>query len=290
MSIYKCKMCGGEFDVAEGTKVLACPYCGAAQNDKDYIDNYAQNGGSIQTENTYPQGNIQQNVYQNNGQYQNNVNNMRQVKSNNTAVIIVIIAAVLIAAAAVTGYFVIKNYQDNNHMTASQKNEETSVSDNKENPYNKKYIDVTGSSIEEIADELGMDLDEFLEEFGLPADMPGDTHENAALYTMPFKTAVEKIYDSDVETIKGELGITYDIPDDATYVEVIDKVALKYMLAQGQLDEFKEHYGFGDDVTENTLWGEVRQTVDKKNMEDRIAEENQLGEESGETDEMMPIG
>ena len=31
MAIFKCKMCGGELDVAEGASVATCDYCGTRQ-------------------------------------------------------------------------------------------------------------------------------------------------------------------------------------------------------------------------------------------------------------------
>ena len=31
MSLFKCKMCGGELHVEEGMKVVECQYCGTSQ-------------------------------------------------------------------------------------------------------------------------------------------------------------------------------------------------------------------------------------------------------------------
>ncbi len=32
MSIYKCKMCGGELEISESQKIITCPYCGSSQS------------------------------------------------------------------------------------------------------------------------------------------------------------------------------------------------------------------------------------------------------------------
>jgi hypothetical protein len=120
-----------------------------------------------------------------------------------------------------------------------------------------------------------MSLEDFLEEYDLPKNMPEDTYEAAAFYTMPFKTVVEKVYGTDMDTAKEQFGITDDIADDATYVEVMDKVPLKNVVATSMFDSFKEFYGFGDEVTEDTLYGEVRQAIDEKEKAERIAEENE---------------
>ena len=29
--VYKCKMCGGNLDVTENSRIASCPYCGANQ-------------------------------------------------------------------------------------------------------------------------------------------------------------------------------------------------------------------------------------------------------------------
>ena len=49
------------------------------------------------------------------------------------------------------------------------------------NKYNRLgYVDVSGRTVAQVAEEQGMDVDEFLEQFDLPSDMPGNTTESAA--------------------------------------------------------------------------------------------------------------
>lgn len=157
------------------------------------------------------------------------------------------------------------------------------------NRYNRGYVNVTGKTVAEIADAEGMDLKDFIEEYNLPKNLPGNTYETTAFYIMPFKTVAEKIYGTDVETLKEQMNIEEDIDDKTTYIEVIEKVPLKYMVSEKRFDEFKESYGFGDEVTLDTLWGEVRQQIDEKDMADRLEEEeakkadDNKSESSGET-------
>mgnify|MGYP000488374273 CR=1 FL=1 len=54
------------------------------------------------------------------------------------------------------------------------------------NKYNRLgYVDVSGRTVAQVAEEQGMDVDEFLEQFDLPSDMPGNTTESAAYNCIP---------------------------------------------------------------------------------------------------------
>ena len=80
--------------------------------------------------------------------------------------LIIIVAGVIVIAAAVAVLFATGKL----HL---------------KNPYTKDYVDITGQTIGEVADQSGMEYDDFLERFGLPADMPEDTSMNAAEYNIP---------------------------------------------------------------------------------------------------------
>jgi hypothetical protein len=222
--------------------------------------------------------------------YYNQQGNPQKKKSKAKPLVIILITVLLVGAIA-AAYFVVNAIIDNNSDTAISEDivdndSDTAISEDIDgNKYNKEYVDTTGRTIGKVADEAGMSLEEFLAEYDLPADMPEDTYEAAAFYTMPFKTVVEKVYGTDMDTAKEQFGITYYIPDDATYVEVMDKVPLKNVVATSRFDTFKEFYGFGDEVTEDTLYGEVRQVIDEKEKEERIAEEREEDDDSDTTDD-----
>ena len=62
------------------------------------------------------------------------------------------------------------------------------------NKYNRLgYVDVSGRTVAQVAEEQGMDVDEFLEQFDLPSDMPGNTTESAAYNCIPVSKMAEKI-------------------------------------------------------------------------------------------------
>lgn len=146
------------------------------------------------------------------------------------------------------------------------------------NKYNRGYVNVTDTTIGELADSMGIEVSDFLEEFELPADMPGSTYEMAAIYNLPTKVYCQMYY-SDFETIKDLIGIpdkTEDgeaITEDTPWGVALDEVPVgKYISDSGdgaELEKFKEQHGFGDEVTLETKWKEVRDTVDKASRKAR---------------------
>lgn len=161
-----------------------------------------------------------------------------------TVAIVIVIIAVLAAA----GYGVFK------YMTR--------------NPYNDMgYINVSGRTIKDVAEQAGYaSVEEFLAEYGLPADMPEDTDESAAYYSIPARKIAE-MYGMDVASLKEMLGLGDDVTEDTPWGEAEGKATLGKYIGEENLDAFKEEYGLGEDVTADTLWSEVRNTVDQKTLE-----------------------
>ena len=136
------------------------------------------------------------------------------------------------------------------------------------NKYNRMgYINTSGATIDEVADRMGMSLDEFLEAYDLPKDMPGNTEEAAAYYTMPFSKIAEQ-YGADVDTLKQEFELGDEVTDSTTWGEAEGLIKVGLYVGEENLDAFKEYYGLGDDVTADTLWKDVRDRVDAKNKAD----------------------
>lgn len=139
------------------------------------------------------------------------------------------------------------------------------------NKYNRMgYVDVSGITIAEIADESGYELADFLEMNGLPADMPGNTYESVAYYNIPVKNAVQ-MYGMDFETMKEMFEWGDDITEDSTWGEAEGEIALKNYVGEENLEEFKEQYGLSDEVNGDTKMKEIRNTIDQKSRDDRIA-------------------
>lgn len=187
------------------------------------------------------------------------------------AVIVAIIVA-LLAGAGVMCYFISKA------------------------PYNYLgYINVSGRTVQDIADLQGGSLEDFLDAYSLPADMPSSTDEAAAYYSIPTGVIAE-MYGMDFASFKVVLEIPETISGVSLRHKIIDMLSSKFnvgttidentpwgitegeltlaaYVGEDQLDEFKQTYGFGDEVTLDTRWKEVRAAVDKAALADRIEAE-----------------
>lgn len=149
------------------------------------------------------------------------------------------------------------------------------------NPYNAMgYVNVSGRTIGEVAADAGVELDQFLANYGLPADMPADTEEAAAYYNIPVKY-IAQMYGMDIDSLKSMLGLGDDVTEDTPWGEAEGKSPLSKYIGEDNLEEFKKEYGLGDEVTADTLWGEIRNIVDSKTLADREAQE-QMDAEAGD--------
>jgi hypothetical protein len=160
---------------------------------------------------------------------------------------IVIIAAVIVLAAAVfVGYKYLMP---------------------KGNPYNNMgYINTSGRTIADVAQDMNMTLEEFLAEYSLPEDMPEDTEESAAYHMMPLSKLAE-MYGMEYEDFVSEYNFGMEVTEDTPWGEAFDTLSLNDYVGEDYLSEFKEYYGFGDDITGDTKWGDVRRIVEQKNYE-----------------------
>lgn len=150
------------------------------------------------------------------------------------------------------------------------------------NKYNRGYVDTTGRTVAEVAEQIGMTYEEFLEEYELPKDMPKNTYEAVAFYTMPAKKAAE-VYGISFDQIKQMLGLPDDTDENKPWGEVEGEVKLgTYLGGADYVDTFKEQYGLGDEVTADTLWKEVRPIVDAKTKEQREEQEKLAAQSSAE--------
>lgn len=142
------------------------------------------------------------------------------------------------------------------------------------NKYNKMgYVDISGKTVQDIADAQGVTLAEFLEAYHLPEDMPGDTTEAAAYYTIPTGIVAE-MNGLDFETLKTMLKLQDTVTEETPWGEAEGGILLAdYIGGADKVDAFKEQYGLGDEVTAETPWGEIRNTVDTITLEKRKAEE-----------------
>ncbi len=141
------------------------------------------------------------------------------------------------------------------------------------NPYEKDYIDVTGRTAGDIAKEKHYKYEKFLKEYGLPDDMPKTTSERAVFYNIPIKKFVEKTPGIEsFDQLKADMGWDDTITEDTTMGDALDMTKLSYYVGEEQLERFKSLYELSDEITGETLYGEIRNIVDEKDKEFREAE------------------
>lgn len=159
------------------------------------------------------------------------------------------------------------------------------------NKYNKLgYANPEGRTIADVAEQMGLSLEEFLTTYSLPADMPEDTEEMAAYYSMPVKVFAE-MYGVDFATFKEAYGIPNEttpavaegiagkikalfgndkvvaIDENTPWGVVLDELTLGNYVGEENIESFKEFYGLGEEVTTETRYKEIRKIVEEKTME-----------------------
>lgn len=152
------------------------------------------------------------------------------------------------------------------------------------NKYNRMgYVDTSGRTIGEVADAAGMDLKDFLAEYQLPEDMPANTTESAAFYTIPV-SVMAQMYGWDFDEMKTAYQWGDEVTEDMTWGEAEGLTKLGVMVGEENLESFKQEYGLGDDITADTLWKEVRTIYDTKTKEMNEATEAPTEEPAEETE------
>lgn len=166
------------------------------------------------------------------------------------------------------------------------------------------FMDISGSTIGEVCEQSGYDYEQFLADYELPSDLPKSTNMNATYSMLPIKTYAAMYY-TDFATIKEGFEIPDTIP--ATPITIWEKIKAIFVKSEVEVtedtpwgfalnniklgnvygsnfEEAKEYYGFGDDVTTDTLYGEVRKIIETKDMEERIASDKAQAEAEKEAE------
>lgn len=134
------------------------------------------------------------------------------------------------------------------------------------NKYNQMgYINTSGKTIGELANEQGISLKKFLEKYELPKNMRADTEEAAAYYSIP-TWKIAEMSGKSFEDFKKLYGWNDDILPDTPWGHAQDETLLKYMYSSEKaLESFKEQYDLGDEVTGETKYKVVRDIVAENN-------------------------
>lgn len=161
------------------------------------------------------------------------------------------------------------------------------------NPYEIGYVDVTGTTLKDVADQSGLSIKEYKKINGLSWFMSKYTNENAVTNNVKVKTVIANS-GMKFEEFKDHYGWNDSITENSTVGEALGETKLEVILgvkdvekeiATQTINSFKEFYGFGEEVTLDTLYKDVRVAIDKKTKEARIEQEKAAKEAENATPE-----
>ena len=116
----------------------------------------------------------------------------------------------------------------------------------------------------------------------LPLDMPENTYESAAVYSRKFST-MAKLYGMSVDELKELLGVGDEVTEDTTWGDAYDMATIEKIVGEESFEMFKEQYGLGEEVTLETKWGEIRAIVDQYER-DMMLEQKKAEEEAAKAE------
>ena len=138
------------------------------------------------------------------------------------------------------------------------------------------YINVSGMSIADEAEEARMTMELYRETYDIPENMPDDTFMEVAYNFQSVEkiaTSYEMTYEdlkemySFPEYIERKSGEKIPVTKDLPWGVVCDELTIEGL--QMNLDALRKAYGFGEEVTEKTKWKEIRPDIEKKQQEKR---------------------
>lgn len=109
------------------------------------------------------------------------------------------------------------------------------------NKYNHMgYYDIDGYTVGDVVSSMGMDFDQFKEMYGLPADMRKDTYLNAAQSLIKISKMAE-LNRMEFETLKENYKFGDEITEESTFGEGMDSMTIKdYLEMSGVQESFDE--------------------------------------------------
>jgi len=129
---------------------------------------------------------------------------------------------------------------------------------------NMNYYFPQGMDLEMVASMMyQISLDEFLKKFYLPEDMEGSTDTAVAEYYFTLQS-LAALSETTVEEIRKQLELDESVPETKLYTEITDEFPLtKYNITDENIAELREQFGFGEEVTPDTLYKDVKDRIVK---------------------------
>ncbi len=131
------------------------------------------------------------------------------------------------------------------------------------------YVDVTRRTVADVANDMGISLEEYISEYELPKGLPALVSETEANYTVPVSKMAE-ICGMDYAELKNMYNFPDSIREDMPWGYAIGEVTVLDVAGSSDaVAKLKKQYELPDAVGDDTLWKEVRETVDAKKQQNR---------------------
>lgn len=184
-------------------------------------------------------------------------------KGSKAGVIIAVVVAIVVIAAAV----LTQNDKFYGMFTA--------------NKYNRGFVNVSGMTIKDVLN--GGELADFLTQYGLPEDMPESTYIEAAEYRIPIGKMAE-LNGIELDALKSALNLPDTVTAETPLGEAEDEMTLADRIGADNMDKFKEYYGFGDEVTAEMKWKDIKDKVNKIDKQKNDEAKKQKEDAAASTD------
>ncbi len=184
-------------------------------------------------------------------------------KGSKAGVIIAVVVAIVVIAAAV----LTQNDKFYGMFTA--------------NKYNRGFVNVSGMTIKDVLN--GGELADFLTQYGLPEDMPESTYIEAAEYRIPIGKMAE-LNGIELDALKSALNLPDTVTAETPLGEAEDDMTLADRIGADNMGKFKEYYGFGDEVTAEMKWKDIKDKVNKIDKQKNDEAKKQKEDAAASTD------
>lgn len=150
------------------------------------------------------------------------------------------------------------------------------------------YANVSGMTIKDFCKEQGVDFETLRAQYNLPVTLTEDVYFDVVQYILPVSANIdpkllkENFGVSEIEVDGKKYPVTADMPFGLVY----DEIALIKLVGEDGFEDMKAEYGFGDEVNEKTKMKDVREKMEKVDIQKRIEEEKAAAAEEEATDEM----
>lgn len=134
------------------------------------------------------------------------------------------------------------------------------------------------SVVSGMADSLGLSVDEFKAEYGLPDNATADTLMSDVVAELTLSNYA-KLSGTDYETLVSDMGVSEKVTEDMTFGEAEELIPFGiYVGGEENYNQIKQNYALDDSITMDTPWGEVRPIIEQ--MEAQMQEAQQLAQEA----------